>query len=156
MQGGIHCVTERNSMTCEQRQRLSELLAKCAAFDCMTRSGTQFVPSQSLQDCHAVQFQTAHVSTRRHSCLGRSVAYNKGANLPSEGTVDSMMRRPRVLASRSAFTRFTVLVVICSRMPLITMARNKRVSRSSPLNRAVVSEHDVDLIRCMYGCSQLT
>ncbi len=55
------------------------------------------------------------------------------ANLPSEGIVDSMMRKPRVLASRSAFTRLTVLVVICSRMPLITMARNSRVSRSSPL-----------------------
>ena len=28
--------------------------------------------------------------------------------------MDSVMRRPRVLASRSAFTRLTVLVVICT------------------------------------------
>ena len=29
-------------------------------------------------------------------------------------------------------TRLTLLVVICSRMPLITIARSRRVSRSSP------------------------
>ena len=29
--------------------------------------------------------------------------------------MDSVMRRPRVLASRSAFTRLTELVVICAR-----------------------------------------
>ena len=37
-----------------------------------------------------------------------------GCTWPSEGTVDSVMRRPRVLASRSAFTRLTELVVICA------------------------------------------
>mmetsp|Transcript_15202 Transcript_15202/g.45841 ORF Transcript_15202/g.45841 Transcript_15202/m.45841 type:complete len:404 (-) Transcript_15202:444-1655(-) len=51
---------------------------------------------------------------------------------PAEGRVVSVITRPRFLASRSAFTRFTVAVVTCSRMPLMTMARRRRVSRSSP------------------------
>ena len=44
----------------------------------------------------------------------------------------STTRSPRSLASRSAFTRLTLAVVICSRIPLTTIARSRRVSRSSP------------------------
>jgi hypothetical protein len=36
------------------------------------------------------------------------------------------------LANKSAFTRLTLAVVICSRMPLTTIALSRRVSRSSP------------------------
>ena len=44
--------------------------------------------------------------------------------MPVEGTVDSMILRPLILARRSAFTRLTVEVVMDSRMPLMTMARS--------------------------------
>lgn len=42
---------------------------------------------------------------------------SKCTHLPDEGRVVSVIDRPRFLASRSAFTRFTVDVVTCSRMP---------------------------------------
>ena len=42
--------------------------------------------------------------------------------LPVEGSVDSMMRRPRSLARRSALTRLTLDSVVDSNMPLITIA----------------------------------
>lgn len=38
-------------------------------------------------------------------------------HVPAEGRVVSVTIRPRFLASRSAFTRFTVAVVTCSRIP---------------------------------------
>ena len=67
----------------------------------------------------------------------------KRTDLPSAGTMDSIIRRPRVLANKSAFTKFTLLVVITSKMPLITMARSSRVSRSSPLLPAHMSNQQL-------------
>lgn len=72
---------------------------------------------------------------KQQVCLTWRLA-STNAHLPSDGMLDSMIRRPRVLASRSALTRLTRLLVICSRMPLMTIARSKRVSRSSPLQHA--------------------
>lgn len=45
----------------------------------------------------------------------RDTAMELSTSRPSDGLVDSVMRRPRDLASRSAFTRLTVLVVIWTR-----------------------------------------
>ena len=66
-------------------------------------------------------------------CYGTKAEGKSKTDLPSAGMVDSMMRRPLFLASRSALTRLTVLLVMVSRIPLITMALSNLVSRSSPL-----------------------
>ena len=55
--------------------------------------------------------------------------------------MDSVMRRPRVLASRSAFTRLTELVVICARgtasqhvcLPQLAAQRNVQSMRCSAI-----------------------
>ena len=44
----------------------------------------------------------------------RDTAMEVRTSRPSEGAVDSMMRSPLDLANKSAFTRLTVLVVICT------------------------------------------
>ena len=68
----------------------------------------------------------------------------RGRTWPSEGTVDSVMRRPRVLASRSAFTRLTVLVVICA---------PGTVSQPAPACHSVLASSCVQSMCC--SCAEL-
>lgn len=73
--------------------------------------------------------------------------------LPVEGTVDSMILRPRVLASKSAFTRFTFEVVIASRSPLMTMALNNLQHKSRRLvnSMALLLKFQLDQVLLGYA-----
>ena len=62
--------------------------------------------------------------TKCNQAFGNRKQERRFLTFPVDGTVDSIILRPRVFARRSAFTRFTLAVVMDSRIPLMTIARS--------------------------------